>query len=159
MRSSDRILELKKRIIEYHGRIDNISIYNKDPIPPRDKSRMRQDKPRVPPYGKNERLRALYAEKCEKDEKAELKAKRRQKAKDDGKEDEISADEEPEMIKSDDPFNKSVPVDKYEELKHWDFPVSFDGHDIYEYDEKELSLYSIFKEYGTKDKPKLCYPD
>jgi hypothetical protein len=41
MRTSDRILELKKRIIEYHGRIDNISIYNKDPIPPRDKSRMR----------------------------------------------------------------------------------------------------------------------
>ena len=38
MRSSDRILELKKRIVEYHGRIDNISVYNKDPIPPRDKT-------------------------------------------------------------------------------------------------------------------------
>lgn len=33
MRSSDRILELKKRIVEYHGRIDNICVYNKDPIP------------------------------------------------------------------------------------------------------------------------------
>lgn len=41
MRTSDRILELKKRIIEYHGRIDNIAIYNKDPIPPRDKDRKR----------------------------------------------------------------------------------------------------------------------
>lgn len=35
MRSSDRILELKKRIVEYHGKISDIKIYNKDPIPAR----------------------------------------------------------------------------------------------------------------------------
>lgn len=63
------------------------------------------------------------------------------------------------MIKSDDPFNKSVPVDKYEELKHWDFPVSCDNHDIFEYDGKELSLYEIFGSYGTVVKPKLNYPE
>jgi len=101
----------------------------------------------------------LHQEKTDKDDKAELKAKRRQKAIDDGKGDEISADEEPEVIKSDDPFNKSVPVDRYEELKHWDFPQSFDGHDIYEYNEKELSLYDIFGQYGTAVKPKLNYPE
>lgn len=101
----------------------------------------------------------MNKEKIEKDEKAETKAKRRQKAKDDNKEDEISADEEPEMIKSDDPFNKSVPVDKYEELKHWDFPETIDGQDIFEYDEKELSLYEIFGNYGTVAKPKLVFKD
>tara|TARA_B110001450_G_scaffold246871_1_gene261343 strand:- start:228 stop:458 length:231 start_codon:yes stop_codon:yes gene_type:complete len=75
---------------------------------------------------------------------------------DDNKADEISADEEPEMIKNDDPFNKSVPVDKYEELKHWDFPIDpVNGHEIFEYDEKELSLYEIFGNYGTVIKPKL----
>jgi len=66
----------------------------------------------------NTRLRALYKEKTEKDEKAALKAKRRQKALDDGKgaEAEISEDEVPEVIVNHDPFNKTVPVDKYEEL-------------------------------------------
>ena len=118
MRTSDRILELKKRIIEYHARIENISIYNRDPIPPRQKDLMRQNKPRVPPFAMNTRLRALYKEKTEKDEKAALKAKRRQKALDDGKgaEAEISEDEVPEVIVNHDPFNKTVPVDKYEEL-------------------------------------------
>lgn len=50
MRTSDRILELKKRIIEIHGRIDNIAIYNEDPIPARGDDKMRKDKPRVPPF-------------------------------------------------------------------------------------------------------------
>jgi len=63
------------------------------------------------------------------------------------------------VIKNDDPFNKSVPVDKYEELKHWDFPETFDGIDIFEYDDKELSLYEIFGNYGTVVKPKLQYVD
>ena len=103
----------------------------------------------------NTRLRALYKEKTEKDEKAAIKAKRRQKALDDGKGDEVSEDEVPEVIVSDDPFNKSVPVDKYAELEHWDFPVSLDNHDIYEFDEKEQSLYEIFGEYGTVARPKL----
>tara|TARA_B110000285_G_C14999013_1_gene550427 strand:+ start:420 stop:686 length:267 start_codon:yes stop_codon:yes gene_type:complete len=87
----------------------------------------------------NARLRALYKEKTEKDEKAAIKAKKRQKALDDGKgaELEISEDEVPEVIVNDDPFNKTVAVDKYAELEHWDFPVSLDNHDIFEYVEKE----------------------
>lgn len=157
MRSSDRILELKKRIIEYHGRIDDIAVYNRDPIPSRDPNKkMRMDKPRVPPYASNTRLRALYKEKTEKDEKAELKAKKRAKALEENKEAEVSEDSEPEVIKNDDPFSKALPVDKYEELKHWDFPVyQIDGSDIFEYNTKELSLYEIFGEYGTAVKPNI----
>lgn len=52
MRSHDRILELKKRIIDFHGCVDDIHIFNKDPYPPRDKKddyRM-TIKPRVPPF-------------------------------------------------------------------------------------------------------------
>ena len=36
MRADERILELKKRIIDYHGRVEDIHIYNKDPYPARD---------------------------------------------------------------------------------------------------------------------------
>jgi len=87
-------------------------------------------------------LRALHLEKTEKDEKAELKVKKREKMRNDNKtEDEIKAeiseDEEVKVEVSDDPFNKSIPVDKYEELKHWDFPVDSMNHDIFEYNVKE----------------------
>lgn len=95
-------------------------------------------------------------EKTEKDEKHELKAKKRAKAAEDNKEADVSDDSEPEIIKNDDPFNKEIPVDRYEELKHWDFPVyPIDGSDIYEYNTKELSFYDIFGEYGTAVKPNI----
>lgn len=110
-------------------------------------------------------MRALHHEKVERDEKIELKEKKRQKMKNDGKTNdeinaEISADEEEEFIKSDDPFNKAEPVSKYDELKHWDFPVHpVNNGDIYEYTVKEQTLFDIFGEYGTVVKPKLCYPE
>lgn len=62
MRSNDRILELKKRIIEYHGKISDVRIYNKDPIPSRLKDLMKRDKPRVPPFRELEKLKALRLE-------------------------------------------------------------------------------------------------
>ena len=37
MRADERILELKKRIIDYHGRVEDIHIYNFDPYPLRDR--------------------------------------------------------------------------------------------------------------------------
>ena len=50
MRTDERIMEVKKRIIDYHGRVDNINVYNKDPYPPREMPDFRrQKKPRVPP--------------------------------------------------------------------------------------------------------------
>ena len=164
MRSSDRILELKKRIVEYHGRVNDVKIYNYDPIPERGEDKMRMDKPRVPPFRDNARLRALYAEKCERDERAELRNKKRQMMIDKGEKSiqeidaELSDEPEPEVIKSDDPFSKAKPVDKYEELKNWDFPTHpTQKTDIFEYDENTLSLYDIFGEYGTALKPKACY--
>ena len=37
MRSDDRVLELKKRIIDYHGCVDDIHLFNRDPYPARNK--------------------------------------------------------------------------------------------------------------------------
>ena len=52
MRTDERVMELKKRIIDFHGRVEDVHLYNKDPYPPRlkkDNYRMQQ-KPRVPPF-------------------------------------------------------------------------------------------------------------
>ena len=63
MRSNDRILEVKKRIVEYHGKISDIQIYNRDPIPARNpKNLMKQNKPRVPPFRELETLKQLKVE-------------------------------------------------------------------------------------------------
>ena len=37
MKTDDRILEVKDRVVNYHGRVENMNIYNKDPYPPRNK--------------------------------------------------------------------------------------------------------------------------
>ena len=52
MRADERILELKKRIIDYHGRVENIHIYNKDPYPARNPTtKIRTEPiPRTPPF-------------------------------------------------------------------------------------------------------------
>jgi len=78
MRSDDRMLELKKRIIDFHGRVENVHIYNKDPYPPRNKKdnfRM-TTKPRVPPFRELPKLNALMKEKEEKEAAAAAKAKK-----------------------------------------------------------------------------------
>ena len=38
MRSNQSIMDVKKRIIDYHGRVENINIYNMDPYPARNKA-------------------------------------------------------------------------------------------------------------------------
>jgi len=37
MRSNQSMMDVKKRIIDFHGRIENISLYNTDPYPARNK--------------------------------------------------------------------------------------------------------------------------
>tara|TARA_B110000285_G_C14758941_1_gene438689 strand:+ start:81 stop:443 length:363 start_codon:yes stop_codon:yes gene_type:complete len=52
MKTDDRIMEVKSKVVDYHGRVENMNIYNKDPYPPRNKKndfRM-EAKPRVPPF-------------------------------------------------------------------------------------------------------------
>jgi len=52
MKTDDRILEVKDRVVNYHGCIENLNVYNKDPYPTRNKKndfRM-EKKPRVPPF-------------------------------------------------------------------------------------------------------------
>lgn len=66
-------MEIYKHIINAHGRVDNISLYNRDPYPPRkappnDKKEL---KPRVPPFRHLERLLKLVEEKEEIDKKRE----------------------------------------------------------------------------------------
>ena len=35
-RSDSKILDVKQRVIDFHGRVENIMIYNSDPYPPRE---------------------------------------------------------------------------------------------------------------------------
>ena len=35
MRANHGVMELKKHIVNYHGRVETISLYNHDPYPPR----------------------------------------------------------------------------------------------------------------------------
>ena len=37
MRSNQSLTDVKKRIVDYHGRIENICLYNTDPYPARNK--------------------------------------------------------------------------------------------------------------------------
>ena len=45
-------MDVKKRIIDFHGRIENINLYNMDPYPIRTKKNdfRKQPKPRIPPF-------------------------------------------------------------------------------------------------------------
>lgn len=151
MRSSDRILEVKKRITEYHGKVDDIRIYNRDPYPSRKKDNMKQNKPRVPPFREIEKLKELKAEFELKEKKREQKEERRAKQKEANEPIEESEEEEE---KNTDPFYQGPPKDKYEILKHYDFPTTMAGENIVEYDHKEISLYEIFGKYGTVERPK-----
>tara|TARA_B110000285_G_scaffold195825_1_gene226376 strand:- start:285 stop:665 length:381 start_codon:yes stop_codon:yes gene_type:complete len=66
LKTDDRILEIKDRVVNYHGRVEQLNIYNKDPYPPRNKKndfRM-EKKPMVPPF---RHLPALLDLKKEKD--------------------------------------------------------------------------------------------
>lgn len=72
------MMDVKKRIIDYHGRIENINLYNLDPYPERTpKNDMKKEpKPRVPPFSYLEKLHKLRKEKEELDEQEAIKAKK-----------------------------------------------------------------------------------
>lgn len=52
MRSDERVLELKQRITDYHGRVEEIALFNEDPIPKRDSNTgiPKDVHPNIPPY-------------------------------------------------------------------------------------------------------------
>lgn len=78
MRADERVLELKKRIVDYHGRVDEVALYNYDPIPPRNKDTgmPTAKNPNIPPFRGIELLAELKEERDEirkKEEEAEKK--------------------------------------------------------------------------------------
>lgn len=101
MRSSDRVLELRKRIVDYHGKISDITIYNKDPYPARKADLMKQNKPRVPPFKMIKELKGLRDELQIKEDKEEKKRKNEMAKKEGG----ITIDEDPEPEEIKDPYH------------------------------------------------------
>ena len=147
LRSSDRVLELKKVIADRHGRVDNVRFYNVDPYPPRNKKdnfRMTQ-KPRVPPFRLLPKLLAL--QKQQEEHEAMLKKKAEREA-------EGESDEEPKG-----PYNpygtQEEDPRRFDVIKEFDYPKTEADQFFVEYDEKDISLFEIFNEYGTAARPKL----
>jgi len=124
MRSNHSMMDVKKRIIDYHGRIENINMYNTDPYPPRNKQNdfKREMKPRVPPYSVLDKLLALKKEKEDLDEKEAIKAKK------------LAAGEhvpdEPEDVGI---VDKPDPK-RFDVLNSFDFPEDLKGGNIVLYD-------------------------
>ena len=99
MRSDERVLELKKHIIDYHGRVENVHLYNKDPYPVRDPKKIEQrHKKRVPPFRLLSKLKELTAEKEAKDAENE---KKRKKQEEEGYESEEVVEANPYAVKED----------------------------------------------------------
>lgn len=141
MRSDDRVLELKKRIIDFHGCVDNIHIFNKDPYPPRKKKdnyRM-QPMPRVPPFRELPNLKMLMKEKEEMERKKKREAEREKDSEEEQKNKYDGLKEDPH---------------KYDIIDKFDYPQDTYGENIVEYDNKEISLYEVFQNYGTAARPK-----
>ena len=80
MRANHGVMELKKHIVNYHGRVETISLYNHDPYPPRDKPPFDKKnlKPTVPPFRDLDKLVKLKTEKDALDAKAAALAKKRE---------------------------------------------------------------------------------
>ena len=77
MRADERVLELKKHIIDFHGRVENVHLFNKDPYPPRDPEKIEQrHKSRVPPFRLLSKLQELTREKEAKDAAEVLRKKK-----------------------------------------------------------------------------------
>ena len=82
MRSNHGVAEIKKHIVNMHGRVEDVCLYSRDPYPPRapwpnDKKEL---KPRIPPFRELKDLVALKKEKEAIDEKAAAKAKKAEEA-------------------------------------------------------------------------------
>lgn len=44
MRSNQSMMDVKKRIIDFHGRIENLNLYNSDPYPARNQGKEHEKK-------------------------------------------------------------------------------------------------------------------
>ena len=147
MRSNQSLLDVKSRIIDFHGRIENINLYNTDPYPARNKANdfKKEKKPRVPPYNQ---LSTLLKLKKEKEDLMEEEAKRAKK--------DAEANPNPTGLILDDknavqdsPLNDK----RFEILQYFDFPEDLKGDSIVQYNSDKLTLYDIFQDYGTEAKP------
>lgn len=144
MRSNQSMMDVKKRIIDYHGRIENIVLYNIDPYPARRKENdfKREAKPRVPPFSALDKLISLKKEKEDIDEKEAIRAKKIAEGQN-------VPDEEPNKYGLDAPD-----PNRFEVLKYYDFPEDLKGESIVCYEHDKYTLYDIFQDYGTEAKPK-----
>ena len=138
MRSNQSLLDVKSRIIDFHGRIENINLYNTDPYPARNKANdfKKEKKPRVPPYNQ---LSTLLKLKKEKEDLMEEEAKRAKK--------DAEANPNPTGLILDDknavqdsPLNDK----RFEILQYFDFPEDLKGDSIVQYNSDKLTLYDIF---------------
>ena len=104
-----------------------------------------QPKPRVPPFRDLPRLLELQKEKQIRDETLEKRAKK--KAEQGNKSDSEGED--------DLPYDKEDPH-KYDDLNQFDFPFDeFTKEHIVNFNDKDITLYEIFQEYGTSYRPKI----
>jgi hypothetical protein len=78
MRSDERVLEMKKRIIDFHGRVEDIALYDQDPIEKDKKTGFPKDtkKPNIPPFRYIQELETLMEERDDLRKKEDLRAKR-----------------------------------------------------------------------------------
>ena len=103
-----------------------------------------EPKPRVPPFRELPKLLALTKEKQEKEERdARLLAKQKERE---------NAGEEEEKKEE---FVPKEELNKFDIIDHYDYPTNYNGTNYVEYDEKEISLYEIFQNYGTVARPKV----
>ena len=146
-------MEICKHVIATHGRVENITLYNKDPYPsrkapPNDKKEL---KPRVPPYRHLDKLLELAVEKEAVDKKREAHEKKLA---------EMKANNEYIDEKKYNELEMFGDPKRFEILTHFDFPTfepgqGRDTEHIIQYDEADISLEEITKTYGTIYRPNI----
>ena len=129
MRSNQSIVDVKKRIIDYHGRIENINMYNQDPYPARKNEFKKEKKPRVPPFSEIDRLQKLKEEKDLIDEKDARDAKKLNAGE--------KLDEDPAGYKYDE---EEEDPDRFNELLNYDFPEDARGEMVVHYQSDKTTL-------------------
>lgn len=142
MRSNQSIVDVKKRIIDYHGRIENINMYNQDPYPARKNEFKKEKKPRVPPFSEIDRLQKMKEEKDLIDEKEARDIKKLNAGE--------KLDEDPNAYKYD---QEEEDPHRFDELLNYDFPEDARGEMVVHYQSDKTTLYQIFEEYGTVVRP------
>ena len=163
MRADERVLELKKRIVDYHGRVDNVALYNYDPIPPRNKDTgMPSAKnPNIPPFRGIEILAQL------KEERDDIRKKEEEKAKKKKDDEEKGIAQQRANYDPDDPDSQNITSikeissddPKFKVLDMYDFKETVKSRPnakdyIVRYEEADIPLWEIFGSYGTKRRPK-----